>query len=155
MSCTWVRIGTNHSKIKSWAVHGWEEVRTKKMSLTWVRTHPRPTRILHLQAYSCKYSQGHFKCHFKMRRNVFLSLFSSLFFDKLSMTNKSSRKWQQWSFKLIASHHFGQGQVIPLVPEKNLLWNCDSLGYQITNLIVNPFFNFFQALFGNIFDMIS
>ena len=41
MGSTWVRIGTNHSKLKRWAVHGWEEVWTNKKSGTWVRAHPR------------------------------------------------------------------------------------------------------------------
>ena len=40
MSDTWVRIGTNHFKIKRWAILEWEEGRTKKMSNTWTRTHP-------------------------------------------------------------------------------------------------------------------
>ena len=51
MSSTWVRIGTNHSKLKRWAVHGWEEVWTNKKSGTWVRTHPQLTKsiiVLHI-----------------------------------------------------------------------------------------------------------
>jgi hypothetical protein len=40
MSSKWVRIGMNHSKIKRWAAHEWEEVQTNKMSGTWLRMHP-------------------------------------------------------------------------------------------------------------------
>ena len=39
MSSTWVRIVTNNSKIKRWAVHGRKDVQTNKISGTWVRTH--------------------------------------------------------------------------------------------------------------------
>ena len=74
------------------------------------------------------------------KHDVYKKIVGSLefcfFFDKLSMTNKSSRKWQQRSFKLIASHHFGQGQVLPLVPEKKILWNSQES--QRTNLIESP-----------------
>ena len=41
MSCFWGRIGTNHSKIKQWAVSGGKEGQTKTMSRIWGRMFPR------------------------------------------------------------------------------------------------------------------
>ena len=45
MSSTWVKIGTNHSKIKEWAIHGWKEVQTNKKSSTWVRIATNHSKI--------------------------------------------------------------------------------------------------------------
>ena len=82
------------------------------------------------------------------------SLEFCFFFDKLSMTNKSSRKWQQWSFKLIASHHFGQGQVLLLVPEKKNILKLSGISknqphrepFIVTffNRILGPFLTWFH-----------
>ena len=40
MSCFWGRIGTNHSKIKRWAVSGRKEGQNKTMSRIWGRMFP-------------------------------------------------------------------------------------------------------------------
>ena len=70
MSCFWGRIGTNHSKIKRWAVSGGKEGQTKMMSRIWGRMFPRPyynslDRLASLMQRMIGFTLEFFSAHFE------------------------------------------------------------------------------------------